>query len=256
MIANGLDLSGQVAVVTGGSRGIGRAISVGLAEAGASVVPTSRTMEDVESAVAAVEETGSDALAVTTDVAEEESVEALYDAVDEAFDRLDIIVNTAGINPAAALGKPTDVSMEAFDTSIDVNLRGAFLCSKLGGERLLESGGGSVINVASVSGLVGLPRQHPYVSSKHGLIGLTKSLALDWAPDIRVNALAPGYVVTDLTEPILENDDLYSSIIDRTPIERFADPEEIAGPAVFLASDLASFMTGSCLVVDGGWTTR
>jgi NAD(P)-dependent dehydrogenase (short-subunit alcohol dehydrogenase family) len=213
-------------------------------------------MEDVESAVAAVKETGSDALAVTTDVAEEESVEALFEAVDESFGRLDVIVNTAGINPAAALGKPKDVSIEAFDTAIDVNLRGAFLCSKLGGERLLESGGGSVINVASVSGLVGLPRQHPYVSSKHGLVGLTKSLALDWAPDVRVNALAPGYVVTDLTEPVLENDDLYSSIIDRTPIERFADPEEIAGPAVFLASDLASFVTGSCLVVDGGWTTR
>ena len=256
MISDGLDLSGQVAVVTGGSRGIGRAISVGLAEAGASVVPTSRTMEDVKSAVSAVEDTGSDALAVTTDVADEGSVEALFAAVDGAFDRLDIVVNTAGINPAAALGKPKDVSMEAFDTTIDVNLRGAFLCSKLGGERLLKDGGGSVINVASVSGLVGLPRQHPYVSSKHGLIGLTKSLALDWAPDVRVNAIAPGYVVTDLTEPILDNDELYESIIDRTPIDRFAEPEEIAGPAVFLASDLASFMTGSCLVVDGGWTTR
>ncbi len=256
MITDGLDLGGRVAVVTGGSRGIGHAISVGLAEAGADVIPTSRTRSDVEAAVADVEATGSDSLAVTTDVAEEDSVDELFDAVDAAFGRLDIVVNTAGINPAAALGKPTDVSAEAFDKSIDVNLRGAFLCSKAGGERLLEDGGGSVINVASVSGLVGLPRQHPYVSSKHGLVGLTKSLALDWAPDVRVNAIAPGYVATDLTEPIMENDDLYESILDRTPIERFAEPEEIAGPAVFLASDLASFMTGSCLVVDGGWTTR
>lgn len=256
MIVDGLDLDGQVAVVTGGSRGIGRAISVGLAEAGASVVPTSRTREDVEAAAAAVEEAGGESIAVTTDVADEGSVGALFDAVDDAFDRLDIVVNTAGINPAAALGKPTDVTAEAFDTSIDVNLRGAYLCAREAGERLLAADGGTLINVASVSGLVGLPRQHPYVASKHGLVGLTKSLALDWAPDVRVNALAPGYVATDLTEPILENDDLYRSIIDRTPIERFAEPAEIAGPAVFLASDLASFMTGSCLVVDGGWTTR
>lgn len=256
MIDDGFDLSGQVAVVTGGSRGIGRAIAVGLAEAGAAVVPTARTLDDVETAVAAVEETGRNSLAVTTDVADEGSVERMFEEVDEAFGRLDIVVNSAGINPGAALGMPGDVSIAAFDTAIDVNLRGAFLCSKVGAERLLANGGGTVINIASVSGLVGLPRQHPYVASKHGLLGLTKSLALDWAPDVRVNAIAPGYVATDLTEPILENEELYQSIIDRTPIDRFADPEEIAGPAVFLASDFASFMTGSCLVVDGGWTAR
>ena len=110
-----------------------------------------------------------------------------------------------------------------------------------------------MINVASVGGLVGLPRQHPYVASKHGLVGLTKSIALDWAPDVRVNALAPGYVSTDLVE---ENERLRQSVIDRTPLERFAAPEEIGGPAVFLASDAARYITGSCLEVDGGWTSR
>jgi NAD(P)-dependent dehydrogenase (short-subunit alcohol dehydrogenase family) len=110
--------------------------------------------------------------------------------------------------------------------------------------------------VASVGGLVGLPRQHPYVASKHGLVGLTKSLALDWAPEARANCLAPGYVATDLTEDLTGNEELAASIRERTPLDRFADPEEIAGPAVFLASAAASYLTGATIAVDGGWTAR
>jgi 3-oxoacyl-[acyl-carrier protein] reductase len=250
------DLTGQVAVVTGGTRGIGRAIALGLADAGADVVPTSRTPEAVEEAAAAVEARGRDSLAHPADVAEADSVRALFEAVDAEFGRLDVVVNNAGFNPDGALGRPEDVTMDGFDDTLAVNLRGAFVCARAAAESLAADGGGSVINVASVGGLVGLPRQHPYVAGKHGLVGLTKSMALDWAPDVRVNAIAPGYVSTDLTAGLEADDRLRRSIVDRTPMGRFADPEEIAGPAVFLASDAASFATGSVLTVDGGWIAR
>ena len=256
MTLDAFDLSGRVAVVTGGTRGIGRAIALGLAEAGADVVPTSRTREAVEDAVAEVEALGRASLVQPTDVADEDSVESLFEAVREAFGGVDVVVNNAGFNPEGALGRPEDVSPEAFDDTLAVNLRGAFVCARAAAESLAEAGGGSVINVASVGGLVGLPRQHPYVASKHGLVGLTRSMALDWAPDVRVNAIAPGYVSTDLTEELEANDRLRQSIVERTPMARFADPQEIAGPAVFLASDAASFATGSVLTVDGGWTAR
>ncbi|MFC4551216.1 MULTISPECIES: SDR family NAD(P)-dependent oxidoreductase [Halorussus] len=249
------DLSGTVAVVTGGTRGIGRAIAAGFADAGADVVPTSRTEESVEEAVADVRDRGASSLVHPTDVTDEASIRDLFDRVDDELGGVDCVVNNAGVNPDAALGPPEDVDPVAFDLTVDVNLRGAFTCARTAAESLAERGG-SVINVASVGGVVGLPRQHPYVASKHGLVGLTKSVALDWAPDVRINALAPGYVKTDLTEELQANERLRESIVDRTPLARFADPEEIAGPAVFLASDAASFVTGECLAVDGGWTAR
>jgi NAD(P)-dependent dehydrogenase (short-subunit alcohol dehydrogenase family) len=251
------DLSGRVVVITGGSRGIGRAIAVGMAEAGATVVPAARTRDAIEHVVEEIEDSGGEATAVTVDVTDDESVVTLFDRVKEVYGSVDSVVNNAGINPDAALGTPAHVDMDSFDAVSDVNLRGAFRCAREASEYLHDSdGGGSVINVASVGGLVGLPRQHPYVASKHGLVGLTKSLALDWAPEVRVNCLAPGYVATDLTEGLRADDDLRASIIERTPLDRFADPEEIAGPAVFLASDAASYVTGATIPVDGGWTTR
>ena len=250
------DLDGKVAVVTGGSRGIGLAVAEAFARAGADVVPTSRTREDVEAAADAVREAGGDSLVVTTDVAESDQVAALFDAVEDEFGRLDVLVNNAGINPGWALGRPEDVEVSAFDDIVDVNLRSAFDCARQASDLLHADGGGSVVNVASTSGLVGTPRQHPYTAAKHGMVGLTKSLALDWAPDVRVNAIAAGIVATDLTEPVMDNEALYQDLVDKTPLSRFGDPEEIAGAALFLASDMASFATGSVVAVDGGWTAR
>ena len=277
-VTHTLDLTGRVAVVTGGTRGIGRAVSLGLARAGADVVPTSRTDDDVEEAVAAVEREGADSLAVPTDVTDADAVSELFDRTAAELGSVDVVVNNAGINPDDALGRPEDVGDDAFDRTVDVNLGGAFDCARAaaphlaaaadadGGDAEGSDGGKgaagadgatpALINVASVGGLVGLPRQHPYVASKHGLVGLTKSMALDWAPDVRVNAVAPGYVATDLVTDLQENERLRSSIVDRTPLARFADPEEIAGPIVFLASGAASYVTGECLSVDGGWTAR
>lgn len=249
------DLTGRVAVVTGGTRGIGRAVARAFADAGANVVPTSRNEDAVDDAVADVRERGADSLACPVDVTDEDDVERLFDRVETELGGVDAVVNNAGVNPDGALGRPEEVDAEAFEFTVDVNLEGAFLCAKHAAERL-QGSGGSLINVASVGGLVGLPRQHPYVASKHGLVGLTRSMALDWAPDVRVNAVAPGYVSTELTAELESNDRLRRSILDRTPLDRFADPEEIAGPVLFLASDAASFVTGSCLTVDGGWTSR
>ncbi|SIR73576.1 SDR family NAD(P)-dependent oxidoreductase [Natronorubrum thiooxidans] len=250
------DLSGRVALVTGGGRGIGRAIAVELANAGAAVVPSARSTDEIEAVADEIEANGGDALAVGADVTDPDAVANVIERVEGEFGSVDVVVNNAGFNPDDALGRPEDVSTESFDRVLDVNLNGAYEVTTAAADSLLESDGGSVINVASVGGLVGLPRQHPYVASKHGLVGLTKSMSMDWAPDVRVNAIAPGYVATELTTGLQENEKLRQSIIDRTPLERFAEPEEIAGPAVFLASDAASYVTGSVLAVDGGWTSR
>ncbi|XVH30284.1 SDR family NAD(P)-dependent oxidoreductase [Haloferacaceae archaeon DSL9] len=250
------DLSGRVAVVTGGGRGIGRAIALGLARAGADVVPTARTAADVDAVAAEVREIGRRSLELPTDVTDRDAVESLFETTAAELGGVDVVVNNAGVNPGPALGPPERVEPDGYDLVLDVNLRGAFDCARAAADHLRESDGGSLINVASVGGLVGLPRQHPYVASKHGLVGLTKSMALDWAPEVRVNAVAPGYVSTELTAELEANDRLRESILRQTPLDRFADPDEIAGPVVFLAADAASYVTGSCLAVDGGWTSR
>lgn len=249
------DLSGQVAVVTGGGRGIGRAITIGMAAAGATVVPSARTASEVAAVADEARELGVDARGITADVTDDADVATLVDETVEAFGSLDILVNNAGFNPGDALGDPSEIDSAAVDGVLDVNLRGSFRTLRAAGSHLREAEG-SVINVASVAGEVGLPKQHPYVASKHGLVGLTKSAAIDWAPDVRVNAVAPGYVATDLTETLQETERLRQSIRDRTPLDRFAEPMEIAGPVVFLASDAASFITGETLAADGGWTAR
>lgn len=250
------DLSGKVAIVTGGTRGIGRAITKGLAKNGADVVPSSRTAEDVHAAAELVRDQGSDTIEVKADISDPEDVQALIEQTKTELGGIDIVVNNAGINPDNALGRPEDVTPEAYDQTININLEAAFRVCQTAAEELHNATGGTVINIASIGGVVGLPRQHPYVASKHGLVGLTKSIALDWAPEVRVNAVAPGYVETELVEDLQQNEKLRKSIERRTPLNRFAVPDEISGPVVFLASDAATFVTGEILSVDGGWTAR
>ena len=248
-------LDSQVIIVTGGGRGIGEAISRACATAGAQVVVVARSGDEVSAVARSIEGAGGTAMGLTADVSETDSVRALCARVNETLGQIDTVVNNAGINPSSALGTPEAVDPEAITDLLEVNLTGAFRTIAAAAPSLVEREG-SIINVASVGGLVGLPRQHPYVASKHGLVGITKSMAIDLAPEVRVNAVAPGYVATQLTAPLQEDARLQASILDRTPLGRFAEPAEVAAPVVFLASDAAAYMTGTVLSIDGGWTAR
>jgi len=247
------DLTGRVAIVTGGGRGIGRFIAEGLASHGARIVLAGRTQGTLDEAAASIGEKGCDALAQTADVAREADVIALRDVVLSVCGRLDVLVNNAGVNPIFKGIERT--SLAEWQHIIDTNLTGAFLCCKHLGGVMAERGGGSIINVSSVGGHVGLRRSIPYCASKGGLELLTRGLALDWArKGVRVNTIAPGYFETDLTAGMRDNEALAAPLLAHTPLGRFGKLEDVAGAAVFLASDASAYMTGSSLMVDGGWT--
>jgi NAD(P)-dependent dehydrogenase (short-subunit alcohol dehydrogenase family) len=244
---NDFDLTGKVCIVTGAGRGIGRGMAEALARHGATVVLSGRTRATLEETAAAI---GDRAFVVTADVAQEADVLALRDAALERCGRIDALVNNAGVNPIFKGIERT--SLAEWQDIIDVNLTGVFLCCKHLGGAIAD--GGSVINISSVAGHGGLPRSVPYCASKGGVEMLTKALALDWARrKVRVNTLAPGWVDTDLTHGLLGHDVHGKRLLDRTPLGRFATPQDLAGGVVFLASDASSFMTGQSLVIDGGW---
>jgi NAD(P)-dependent dehydrogenase (short-subunit alcohol dehydrogenase family) len=247
------DLTGRIAIVTGGGRGIGRAMAQGLAAFGARVVLCGRTAATLADSEAEIIAAGGEAIVQVADVSKEADVIALRDAVLARFGRIDVLVNNAGINP---IWRTIDkISLAEWQSVIDVNLTGLFLCCKYIGSAMVERGAGSIINVSSVAGHVGLTRSVPYCASKGGTELLTKALALDWAKrGVRVNCLAPGYVDTDLTSALLHHDTLSKPFMDHTPLGRFGEGKDMVGAVVFLASDASSYMTGSSLVVDGGWT--
>jgi NAD(P)-dependent dehydrogenase (short-subunit alcohol dehydrogenase family) len=242
------DLSGKICVVTGAGRGIGRGIAESLARHGATLVLTGRTEATLAEVAAAI---GAAASTQIADVAREADVVALRDAVMARHGRIDVLVNNAGINPVWRGIEKT--SLADWQAIIDTNLTGTFLCCKYLGGAMGQ--GGSVVNVSSIAGHVGLTRSVPYCASKGGVEMLTKALALDWAKrGVRVNCLAPGYVDTDLTHGVLTHEVHGKPFLDHVPMGRFGTPREMGGAAVFLASDASSYMTGQSLVVDGGWT--
>ncbi len=251
-------LDGRTAVVTGGNRGIGRAIAGGLAEAGADVVVANRNRDSGEAAAAEIADaTGVETLAVETDVASEESVTEMVDSVVDAFGTVDVLVNNAGIVVHEAAETMT---VDEWDSVIDVNLRGTFLCSKHVGQEMMESGGGSIISVSSMSAFVANypQRQVSYNASKGGIESFTRQLASEWAEhDIRVNTVAPGYIRTDNTDQADAVDPDIDEIWESEMLmDDIADPEDVAPTVVFLASDASRYMTGACVVVDGGYTVR
>jgi NAD(P)-dependent dehydrogenase (short-subunit alcohol dehydrogenase family) len=249
------DLTGKTAVVTGAGRGIGRGIVEALASFGAAVMLAGRTPASLNEAAAAIGEAGGTAAVQVADVAKEEDVIALRDAALARFGRIDILVNNAGINPIWRTIEKT--SLSDWQAILDVNLTGTFLCCKYIGAAMAEAGSGSIINISSVAGHVGLTRSAPYCTSKGGIEMLTKALALDWAKrGVRVNCLAPGYVDTDLTSGLLHHETLGKPFLDHTPMGRFGETRDIVGAAVFLASDASAYVTGHSLVVDGGWTAH
>jgi len=246
-----LELNGKVAVVVGGTSGIGRAIAHGFAQAGADVIPTSRRAEQVETTAREIEELGRRSLRVTSDVSDRQSLERVLSEAVQAFGKVDILVNSAGRTKRA----PTiDFSEADWNAILDTNLTGTLRACQVFGKQMLEQESGSIINIASLSTFVALYEVAAYSASKAAVGSLTKSLALEWSSrGVRVNAIAPGVFRTALNQKLLDETERGHEFRLRTPMKRFGDVEELAGAAIFLASDAASFVTGEVLVVDGGF---
>ncbi|MGD2134952.1 MAG: glucose 1-dehydrogenase [Gemmatimonadales bacterium] len=246
-----LDLAGRTAVVIGGTSGLGRAIAHGLARAGADVVASSRRSDLVASTADEIEALGRRTLRITTDVRDDDSLKRLLGACVEELEHIDVLVNCAGTTTKVAA---LEMEMTDWERIIDVNLTGTLRACLIVGAHMLERGWGRIINIASLASFVGLYQVVAYGASKAGVVGLTKALAVEWAPHgVCVNAIAPGVFPTDLNRDLLEGTERGKELVMRTPMKRFGDVTEIAGAAVFLASEAAGFVTGEVLVVDGGF---
>jgi NAD(P)-dependent dehydrogenase (short-subunit alcohol dehydrogenase family) len=245
------DLTGKTAFVTGASRGIGRAIAVGLAEAGADVALVARTADGLADTAEAIDAIGRKAFVIPADVTSQEAVAAAVTAAIEQLGQVDVVVNNAGGSNFMVSFR--DLRLPGWEKIIRLNLDSAVYVCHAFAPHLLERGQGSVINVASVAGVAASPLLAPYGAAKAGLISLTKSLAVEWAPSgVRVNALCPGWTATELNRNLWEHPEAGPATVANVAMRRWAAPEEMAGPAVFLASDASSYVTGHVLLVDGG----
>jgi NAD(P)-dependent dehydrogenase (short-subunit alcohol dehydrogenase family) len=246
-----LSLEGKVAVITGGTSGIGRALSLGLADAGAHVIATARRQQQVDDTAAEIEVRGRQTLRVASDVCDRPSLEQLLAAALQRFDKVDILINCAGrIKRTPTLTIPE----EEWSAILDTNLTGTLRACQVFGRHMLERGYGRIVNIASLNSFVALNEVAAYAASKAGVTSLTRSLAVEWSrKGVTVNAIAPGVFRTELNANLLDSTPRGQELLMRTPMGRFGRTEELIGAAVYLASDAASFVTGQTLVVDGGF---
>lgn len=245
------DLAGKVAVITGGSRGIGEAIAHAMSEFGAKLVLASRKIEGLNAVKEKIESLGGEAVCIPTHMGDLDSLQRLVDGSLDAYGTIDVLVNNAATNPI--FGPIMESEPPAWDKIMDVNLKGAFFLTRAAGRTMLEKGSGSVINVSTEAALRPAPGLGVYSISKAGLDMITKAFAQEWGGSgIRVNGIAPGLVQTHFSQALWANEEIRKTVESRIPLGRMAQPEEIAGLAVFLASDASSYITGQTIIADGG----
>lgn len=251
---NLFDLKGKVALVTGASRGIGESIAKTLASAGAHVIVSSRKIEGCQAVVDQIKSEGGSAEAIPCHIGEMEQIKSLFESIKEKHSELNILVNNAATNPY--FGHILDTDESVYQKTVDVNIRGYFFMSVEAGKIMKKQGGGSIVNVASVNGVIPGHMQGIYSITKASVISMTKSFAKECAPlGIRVNALLPGLTDTKFASAITANPAIMKMALEHVPMKRSADPDEMAGAVLFLASDAGSYTTGACLNVDGGYLT-
>jgi NAD(P)-dependent dehydrogenase (short-subunit alcohol dehydrogenase family) len=247
------NLQGEVAIVTGGSQGLGKEIAKALAQNGATVVIASRNLEKLETVAREIREAGGRAEAIQCDISQSASVQNLVNRVIDRYSQIDILINNAGMNfPPKPL---VDFPEEEWQRVIDTNLKGTFFCCKAVCPHMMKRKKGRVINIASIAGSVGFPGMGPYGAAKAGMIQLTKTLALELAEhNINVNAIAPGFFDTPLRDNIRNNKKVIDFTIERTPLRRCGQPQELKGLILLLSSGASSYITGQTIFIDGGWT--
>ncbi len=248
-------LNGRKALITGGAGGLGRVMAQAFSEAGAEVAIASRKLSDCEQAAKEITAlTGRKVFAAAVDTTKEEDITKLKETLANDFGSVDILINNAGIN---IRGNIQDLSENEFDAVMAVNVKGPFLCSRTFGPEMCENGWGRIINLGSIMSVISMAGRTPYASSKAAILGFTRTLALEWATKgVTVNAICPGPFATDMNLQLLNDPEKYKAFVEKIPMGRWGELHEIAGAALFLASDAASFVTGSSLFVDGGWTAQ
>jgi NAD(P)-dependent dehydrogenase (short-subunit alcohol dehydrogenase family) len=246
------ELKGKKVLVTGGSKGIGKDIALAFAKQGADVVITGRNEADLVSTTNELKRIHPNAFYLKADIQDIQSVHEMVDNAVSTLGNIDILINNAGIN----IAKPAlEVTEKDWNQVIDTNLKGTFFCAQRVGKHMIEQGGGKIINMASQMAFVGYIKRSVYCSSKGGAVQLTKALAVEWAPyNVRVNAMAPTFIETDFTKEMFEDEEFYQDVVSRIPLGKLAQPSDVTGAVLFLASDLAQFITGETIKVDGGWT--